>query len=123
MNIESVKNLFELFSGEEVSEKYMPLITLSVIEVEKMLLPGVDPSDIRLDFLCAALANHKLQEVNAARERSEYTAAGKMLTTSQNTALKYAGNLLHDHMNLCSELIKEKTFVFMGFAGNEEEIS
>lgn len=123
MNIESVKTLFELFSGEEVSEKYMPLITLSVIEVERMLLPEADPSDIRLDFLCAALANHKLQEINAARERSEYTAAGKMLTVSQNTALKSAGNLLHSHMNLCSGLIKEKTFVFMGFAGNEEEIS
>ncbi|MCM1316230.1 MAG: hypothetical protein NC205_03985 [Prevotella sp.] len=121
MNIESVKTLFELFSGEEASEKYIPLITLSVIEVERMLLPDVDHSDMRLDFLCAAFANHKLQEVNAARERSEYTSAGKMLTVSQNTALKYAKNLLHDYMNLCAELIKEKTFVFMGFSDITEE--
>lgn len=121
MNIESVKTLFELFSGEEASEKYMPLITLSVIEVERMLLPEADPSDMRLDFLCAAFANHKLQEVNSARERSEYTSAGKMLTVSQNTALKYARNLLHDYMSLCAELIKEKTFVFMGFSDITEE--
>lgn len=121
MNIESIKTLFELFSGEEASEKYMPLITLSVIEVEKMLLPEADPSDIRLDFLCASFANHKLQQVNSARERSEYTSAGKLLTTSQNTALKFADNLLHDHMNLCAELIKEKTFIFMGFSDIKEE--
>lgn len=121
MNIESIKTLFELFSGEEASEKYMPLITLSVIEVEKMLLPEADPSDMRLDFLCAAFANHKLQQVNSARERAEYTSAGKMLTVSQNTALKYSRNLLHDYMNLCAELIKEKTFVFMGFSDITEE--
>ena len=38
MNIESVKTLFTLFSGEDVTEKYLPLISLSVSEVEKMLL-------------------------------------------------------------------------------------
>ncbi|MDE6835224.1 MAG: hypothetical protein K2J39_13405, partial [Ruminococcus sp.] len=109
------------FSGEEASEKFMRLITLSVIEVVKMLLPETDPSDIRLDFLCASFANLKLQQVNSARERSEYTSAGKLLTTSQNTALKYATNLFHDYMNLCAELVKEKTFVFMGFSDIKEE--
>lgn len=121
MNIESVKTLFTLFSGEDVSEKYTPLITLSVSEVEKMLLPEADPSDIRLDFLCAAVANHRLQQINSARERSEFTVAGKMLTVSQNTALAYSEKLLRDYMNLCSELIRQKTFVFMGFSDMSEE--
>lgn len=121
MNIESVKTLFTLFSGEDVSEKYTPLITLSVSEVEKMLLPDADPSDVRLDFLCAAVANHRLQQINSARERAEFTVAGKMLTVSQNTSLAYSEKLLCDYMNLCSELIKQKTFVFMSFSDMPEE--
>lgn len=120
MNIESIKTLFTLFSGEDVSEKYMPLITLSVVEVEKMLLPETNPSDMRLDFLCASMANHKLQQINSARERAEYTVSGKMLTESQNTSLKFAEKLLHDYMNICAELIKEKTFIFMGFSDAPE---
>lgn len=115
MNIESIKTLFTLFSGEDVSEKYMPIITLSVVEVEKMLLPETNPSDMRLDFLCASLANYKLQQINSARERSEYTISGKMLSNLQNTSLEFAEKLLHDYMNICNELIKEKTFIFMGF--------
>lgn len=121
MNIEAVKTLFTLFSGEDVSEKYTPLINLSVSEVEKILLPDADPSDIRLDFLCASIANHRLQQINSARERSEFTVAGKMLTVSQNTAVSYSEKLLRDYMNLCSDLIKQKTFVFMSFSDMTEE--
>lgn len=121
MNIESVKTLFTLFSGEDVTEKYIPLINLSILEVEKMLLSKVDSSDIRLDFLCAAIANHRLQQINSSRERAEFTVAGKMLTTSQNTALSYSEKLLCDYINLCSDLIKPKTFIFMSFSDDVEE--
>lgn len=121
MNIEAVKTLFTLFSGEDVSEKYTPLINLSVSEVEKMLLPEANPDDVRLDFLCAAVANHRLQQINSARERAEFTVAGKMLTVSQNTTVSYAEKLLRDYMNLCSDLIKQKTFVFMSFSDVTEE--
>lgn len=121
MNIEAVKTLFTLFSGEDVSEKYTPLINLSVSEVEKILLPDADLDDVRLDFLCASMANHRLQQINSARERSEFTVAGKMLTSSQNTTVSYSEKLLHDYMNLCSDLIKQKTFVFMSFADVKEE--
>lgn len=121
MNIESVKTLFTLFSGEDVTEKYLPLISLSVSEVEKMLLPNADSSDVRLDFLCASMANHHLQQINSSRERAEFTVAGKMLTTSQNTAVAYSEKLLRDYINLCSDLIKPQTFVFMSFSEVEEE--
>ena len=121
MNIEAVKTLFTLFSGEDFSEKYTPLINLSVSEVEKMLLPDADPYDVRLDFLCASVANNHLQQINSARERSEFTVAGKMLTTSQNTAVSHSEKLLRDYINLCSDLIKQKTFVFMSFADVTEE--
>ncbi|MDE5770425.1 MAG: hypothetical protein K2I06_02180 [Ruminococcus sp.] len=116
MNIESVKTLFTLFSGEDVSETYTPIITLAVSEVEKMLLPESDSTDVRLDFLCAAIANHHLQQINSARERAEFTVAGKMLKESQNTALSYSEKLLRDYMNMCEDLIKPKTFMFMSFS-------
>lgn len=121
MNIESVKTLFTLFSGEDVSENYTPIIILAVSEVEKILLPESDPTDVRLDFLCAAIANHRLQQINSARERSEFTVAGKMLTTSQNIALSYSEKLLRDYMNMCEDLIKPKTFMFMSFSGETGE--
>ncbi len=116
MNIESVKTLFTLFSGEEASENFIPVITLAVSEVEKMLLPESDPTDVRLDFLCASIANNRLQQIYSARERSEFTVAGKMLKESQNTALAYSEKLVRDYMNMCEDLIKPKTFVFMGFS-------
>ncbi|MDE6102181.1 MAG: hypothetical protein K2F73_04325 [Ruminococcus sp.] len=121
MNIESIKTLFTLFSGEDVSETYTPLITLAISEVEKMLLPESDPTDIRLDFLCAAIANNRLQQINSARERAEFTVAGKMLTVSQTTALSYSEKLLRDYMNLCEDLIKPKTFMFMSFSNGTGE--
>ncbi|MDE6092095.1 MAG: hypothetical protein K2G14_03270, partial [Ruminococcus sp.] len=121
MNIESIKTLFTLFSGEDVSETYTQLITLAISEVEKMLLPESDPTDIRLDFLCAAIANNRLQQINSARERAEFTVAGKMLTVSQNTALSYSEKLLRDYMNLCEDLIKPKTFMFMSFSNGTGE--
>ena len=121
MNIESVKTLFTLFSGEDVSETYTPIITLAVSEVEKMLFSESDSTDVRLDFLCAAVANHRLQQINSARERAEFTVAGKMLTASQNTALSYSEKLLRDYMNMCEDLIKPKTFMFMSFSGETGE--
>lgn len=121
MNIESVKTLFTLFSGEDISETYTPIITLAVSEIEKMLVPEANNEDIRLEFLCAAIANHRLQQINSARERAEFTVAGKMLTASQNTALAYSEKLLRDYMNMCDDLIKPKTFMFMSFSGETGE--
>lgn len=120
MNTESVKTLFTLFSGEDVSEVYTPVILLAVSEVEKMLLPEADPKDIRLEFLCAVVANHRLQQIKSARERYEFTVSGKMLSPSQNTAVSYSEKLLRDYMQLCGDLIKPKNFVFMGFSDRTE---
>lgn len=116
MNIESVKSLFSLFSGEENVEKYMPFISLAVSETEKMLVDGADSSDVRLDFLSAASANYRLALVNAARDRSESTYAGKISSAAQeNSTVKYAEKMLMDYINLCGGLIKSGNFVFMSF--------
>lgn len=123
MNIESVKSLFTLFSGEGDCESYMPVITLAIAETEKMLADGADNSDIRLDFLCAAIANYRLQQINAAHDRTESTYAGKLLTSPENSGtLRYAEKLLSDYINLCGDLIKPRTFMFMSFGMEKEDL-
>ena len=117
MNIESVKSLFELFSSEE-QEDNLPLVELAVAEVEKMLLPDADPSDIRLNFLAAAIANYRLRQIKASRDRTKVTYAGKMLDTSYT--VNSAAGLLRDYLQLCSPLIQQKTFIFAGFSGGEK---
>lgn len=117
MNIESVKSLFELFSGES-QEEYLPLEELAVAEVEKMLLPDADPTDIRLNFLAAALANYRLSQIKASRDRTKVTYAGKMLDPS--AGVNSAAGLLRDYLQLCSSLIRPRTFIFGSFSGGEE---
>lgn len=123
MNIESVKMLFQLFSGEEDTDKYLPLIELSVSETGKMLLDGADSSDTRLHFLSAAAANLRYQQLMAAQDRSESTYAGRLLSGStRGDTVKYAEKLLADYMNICSDLIKPKSFIFMSF-GSQPEVT
>lgn len=114
MNIESVKTLFKLFSGEEELEKYAPIIELAVSETEKMLLPCADRGDMRLSFLCAAAANHRLQQLNSARDRTRAAYGGRMLTDSDNPVLAHSEKLLRDYLELCSDLIIPQTFTFFG---------
>lgn len=119
MNIESIKSLFRLISGEDSCEGFMPVITLAVKETENMLLPDTDPSDVRLEFLCAAIANYRLCTIKNAQDRTDSTYGGKMLSDSQNIhSLSYAKNLLNDYFDLCHELIKPKTFTFISFGGD-----
>lgn len=114
MNIESVKSLFRLFSGEDEPEKYAPLIELAMSEVEKMLLPDTDRSDIRLAFLGAAIANHRFCQINSSRDRTQLTYAGKMLKDGENSVLAFSEKLLRDYLELCSDLIAPQTFTFAG---------
>lgn len=120
MNIESVKSLFTLFSGEGDCDKYAPFIDLAVSETERMLLPDADTSDIRLDFLSAAIANHRLQQINSARDRTRVTYSGKMLKESDNSFLACSERLLHDYIGLCSDLIRPQSFTFIGFSAKGE---
>lgn len=123
MNIESVKNIFSLFSHELELEKYSPLIALAVNETENMLVSPDVSNDIRLDFLCAAIANYRLQQINASHDRSEITFAGKMNAASRNESpLKYAEKLVCDYINICRDLVKAKTFIFMSFDCGTEDI-
>ena len=118
MNIESVKTLFELFSGES-ADNFIPLVRLAVDETEKMLLPDADASDIRLEFLAAAVANHRFRRIMCTRDRTQSTYAGKM-PDLRYSSVSGSEKLLRDYLTLCKKLIKPQTFAFAAFSGKEE---
>ena len=120
MNTESVKSLFVLFSGEEDTERYAPVIELALKETELMLLMDTDRSDVRLDFLCAALANYRLQQIKCAQDRRKYTYAGKVVDSGEGSCLASASQMLRDYLQLCEGLIKPSGFVFFSFGRKEE---
>ena len=123
MDIQKITEIFELMTGEENSSDYMKLIYLSMREVDDILRPNADISDLRLCFLCAALAFYRLQQILSARERADVTYAGKVLKESQNTPYSFAKELLRDYVQICSDLLKAQNFTFSSFAGGEELIS
>lgn len=59
----------------------------------------------------------------AARERAEFTYAGKVLKESQNTAYEYSKKLLRDYFQICSDLLYSQNFIFSSFSSGEEVIS
>ena len=122
MDIQKITEIFELMTGEENSTEYMKLIYLSMREVDDILRPNADISDLRLCFLCAALAFYRLQQILAARERADVTYAGKVLKESQNTAYEYTKQLLKDYLQMCRSLITADTFVFGSFSSGEERL-
>jgi len=119
MNIEAVRTLFSLFSDDEYSQEYEPFIALSLSEVGKMLLPDADEDDARLNFLCAASANYRLQQMKSALGNSEYTYAGKK-TGDKYSSFGFAEKMLRDYYQLCSDLIKPQNFTFISFSSKED---
>lgn len=122
MDYDIIKKLFCMLSDEPDWEPYQAIVNLAIHQVGRLVAPDSDKSDIRISFLCAAMANYRLQQVKAAHERSQYTYAGKMENGAKNTALAYAERLLRDYLQMSSELLIDKPFVFMSFSGGEEKI-
>lgn len=123
MDKQTVTSIFELFTGTHNGIEYYQIIDLALYETSSMLLPDADTHDPRLNFLSAAIAFYRLQQILAARERAEYTYAGKVLKESQNTAYDYSKRLLRDYVSLCSDLIYSKNFIFSSFSSREDVIS
>ncbi|MBQ8959598.1 MAG: hypothetical protein IJ071_00020 [Ruminococcus sp.] len=120
MDTNSVRSLFAMFSGEEAHDETAPIVTLAVERIGSLLLPEADPNDVRLDFLCAAEANYRYQQIKAARGAGDYTYAGKLSKTGQSSALTCAESLLRDYYQLCEDLIRPRTFTFIT-TGKEAE--
>lgn len=122
MDRQTVTALFELFTGTHNGIEYYRIIDLAIYETGNMLRPDADSTDARLNFLSAAIAFYRLQQILAARERAECTYAGKVLKESQNTAYDYSKRLLRDYFQLCSDLLYPKTFIFSSFSSGEDVI-
>ena len=120
MDRETVTSLFELFTGAHNGIEYYRIIDLAIYETGTMLRPDAERTDARLNFLSAAIAFYRLQQILAARERAECTYAGKVLKESQNTAYDYSKRLLRDYFQLCRDLLYPKTFIFSSFSSGED---
>lgn len=118
MNTETIKQIFTMLSGEP-ADGLSPLFQISAYQVGKMLRADADQTDIRVNYLCAAMANYRFQQMKASRDRTEVTYAGKMLDGGRNRALEYAERLLRDYIQLSEDILQTTTFVFMSIPGEE----
>lgn len=122
MNITTVKMLFKLFSGFdcETYSEYDPVIELAMAEVERMVIDTDHRSDVRLNYLSAALANYRYRQILCGQDRSEVTFAGKISSSEHDISLNYAEKMFRDYLHLCADIIKTTDFVFMAFSSGEE---
>jgi len=110
MDIERIKSLFTLFTGQNDYERYFPIINISVIQVQNMLIKNTDENDARLDILTASVANYRYVQMLASRMESISAYNGKMIMPESNSnAVRYAERIMLDYMNLCSDLIGKDT--------------
>ena len=121
MNMDSVRSLFLMFSGEPDTEGCDPFIALAAERVKSVLRPGADRDDIRLEFLCAAEANFRFQQMKGARGKAEYTYVGKLPGEGKASSVSCAESLLRSYYQLCEDLIRPRSFVFMGVPSGKEE--
>ena len=98
MDIERITAIFELFTGESNGDEYFHLINLAMYEAGVILRSEEYRTDYRLNYLAAAIAYYRLQQLLAARERAAYTCGGRVLKKSQNTAYEYSKELLRDYI-------------------------
>ncbi|MGN1036215.1 MAG: hypothetical protein ACI4PX_00425 [Ruminococcus sp.] len=110
MDTERIKSLFTLFTGQNDYDTYLPIISISIVQVNNMLLENADKNDPRLDMLTASVANYRYVQMLASRIESISTYNGEMLIPDKNSnAVKYAESIMLDYMNLCSDLIGQNT--------------
>ncbi|MDO4864334.1 MAG: hypothetical protein Q4A05_09220 [Ruminococcus sp.] len=112
INVNNVNTLFELFSGESADSEWAPVVTMAVSEVTAMLLPDADDTDTRLEFLAAAVANYRTQEIKLSSGKAEYEYVGKMSSGGVRASLTGAETLMREYVQMCSGLINAKTFIF-----------
>lgn len=122
MDIQEITEIFELLTGEQNGISYIRFINLSMYEVGVLLVSEEAGLDYRLNYLCAAVAYYRLQQMLAARERAAVTYGGTVLKPSQNSAYEYSKQLLRDYMQICSDLIRSENFVFNSFSSKEDTI-
>lgn len=113
-----IYSLFQLFSGVEDAEKYMPVLTASVQEVKASLRQPENIQDVRLCYLTASVANLRYLQIFGAQTKALATYAGNVSQESDFThQVKFAQHLIDCYKSLCADLIQEKNFFFASVEG------
>lgn len=119
MDINMVRSLFSLFSGESDTVQYLPLFDAAEKEVQRKLRSEADAEDVRLNYLIAAVANVHFSEIYGAREKALATYAGKFTReTEGERQLRFARHLVASYTTLCSDLLEDATFHFLGVSSH-----
>lgn len=113
MNISQITSLFILFSGETDINKYQPLIDSSIMQVSRQLKEGASSADIRLDYLCAAIANYRYSQLTCVKNKVAYTYAGTA-DSKGNSQMEYdlAKELMCEYYKAAADLLCDDDFVF-----------
>ena len=115
MNMQMISSLFTLFSGEQDVQLHMPLLMTAVHEVKARLRSEAAASEMRLCYLAAAIANLRYTQMYGARDRALATYAGTIARQSDGEhQLRFAMQLVRSYQALCSDLLCDESFVFVG---------
>lgn len=118
MNPTTIGSLFTLFSGEEDTVTYQPILTAAALEVTQELNDSADSTDARLNYLAAAIANLRYTQIYGAQEKSLATFAGTLRRPADfSRQVCFARELVRSYTGLCADLLKDPAFVFFGFRG------
>ncbi|MEE5991820.1 MAG: hypothetical protein V3G42_01120 [Oscillospiraceae bacterium] len=122
MNLAMIHSLFTLFSNEEDSHAFAPLINASVIEVQRQLRDGADVSDVRLCYLVASIAYLRYTQINGAKDYPLATFAGNISRVADGSQkLSFAERLVKDYQRLCGDLLKNQDSIFFAVGGDSCE--
>ncbi|MBE6851525.1 MAG: hypothetical protein E7504_07345 [Ruminococcus sp.] len=115
MNMQMIGSLFTLFSGESDIQLHMPLLMTAMHEVTAKLRSGADSGEVRLCYLAAAIANLRYTQMYGARDKALATYAGTIARQSDGEQqMRFALRLVHSYRALCSDLLRDEDFVFVG---------
>ncbi len=115
MNMQMIGSLFSLFSGEDDLQRHMPLLMTAIHEVTAKLRSEQNSAEVRLCYLAAAIANLRYTQLYGAREKALATYAGTIARQSDGEQqLRFAMQLVRSYQALCSDLLRDEDFVFVG---------
>lgn len=116
MNIEKIMAIFTLFSNQSATE-YLPLIQLSMLEVEGKLKTDADKTDARLNYLCGAIANMRYVEVDCSREKQMLTIGGGVAVNQTGERFIAARDIGAEYRKICADLLLDDDFLFITMKG------
>lgn len=113
MDIDMIKTLFSMYSGVDETLVYLPLVLISVREVESQLKDDADKADSRISALCAAHANVRYIQSTASRDKLSHTHAGAVAKNANgDQKLDFALKLYNQIYDGCTDLLIDRDFSF-----------